>query len=149
MAAPSPLAVLYSSRTLRPTLPPKQSSDYQVEFRRRDPPGVRLAARGLARTTKQATFRQRPEIPAGQMSQPAPHPVADHGAAHGTAHHEADPGRLIVVRPAQQLPRDQRPACAVAAAHHLRELAAPPHPCCRGEASAVTARAGGARRRLD
>jgi hypothetical protein len=26
------------------------------------------------------------------------------------------------------VPRDQRPARAVAAAHHLRELAAPPHP---------------------
>jgi hypothetical protein len=26
------------------------------------------------------------------------------------------------------VPRDQRPARAVAAPHHLRELAAPPHP---------------------
>jgi hypothetical protein len=127
MAAPSPLAVLYSSRTLRPTLPPKQSSDYQVEFGGE----IRLACGGgpgIGTHHQQATFRKRPEIPAGQMSQPAPHPVAHHGAAHGTAHHEADPSRLIVTRPAQQVPRDQRPARAVAATHHLRELAAPPHP---------------------
>jgi hypothetical protein len=32
MAVPSPLAVLCLSRTLRPTLPPKQCADYQVEF---------------------------------------------------------------------------------------------------------------------
>ena len=71
MAAPSPLAVLYSSRTLRPTLPPKQSSDYQVEFGGE----IRLACGGgpgIGTHHQQATFRKRPEVPAGQMSEPAP-----------------------------------------------------------------------------
>src|SRR5260370_42470456 len=103
MAAPSPLAVLYSSRTLRPTLPPKQSSDYQVEFGG----DIRLACGGgpgIGTHHQQATFRKRPEIPAGQMSEPPPHLVADHGAAHGPAHHEADPDRLTDPRPPQQAP---------------------------------------------
>jgi len=59
MAAASPLAVLYWSRMLRPTLPPKQSADYQVEFGGE----IRLACGsgpGIGTHHQQATFRKRP-----------------------------------------------------------------------------------------
>src|ERR1700683_4014042 len=100
MAALSALAVLYwlrlcSSRTLRPTLPPKQISDYQVEFGGE----IRLACGGgpgVGTPHQQAAFRQRPEIPTGQMTKPALHPVPSHGASHGLADHKAHPRRLVV-----------------------------------------------------
>jgi hypothetical protein len=144
MAAPSPLAVLCSSRTLRPTLPPKQCSDYQVEFGGK----IRLACGsgpGIGTHHQQATFRKRPEIPTGQMSQLTAHTVADHGASHRAAHDEADPGRLIVARPAQQVRGDQLPSRALAAANRRGELGTPPHPRRRGKHRAVTSGARGAR----
>ncbi len=126
MLALSALAVLYwsrlcLSRTLRPTLPPKQISDYQVEFGGE----IRLACGsgpGIGAHHQQATFRKRPEIPAGQMTQPAPHLVAHDSASHGLAHHETDPGWLIVTRPAEQVARDQLPSGPAAAAHGPGEL---------------------------
>jgi len=102
MAASWSFPVLCSSRTLRPTLPPKQSSDNQVEFGGE----IRLACGsgpGIGTYHQQATVRKRPEIPAGQMSQPPSDPVAHDSAAHGTANHEADPGRLITARLAEQM----------------------------------------------
>src|SRR5580693_1735823 len=110
MAAPSAPAVLCqlrlcSSRTLRPTLPPKQSADYQVEFGGE----IRLAGGsgpGIGTHHQQATFRKRPEIPAGQMTQPAADLVAHHSTPHGPAHHEAHPGRLIVARLPEQVAGD-------------------------------------------
>ena len=132
MAASWSLAVLCSSRTLRPTLPPKQSSDNQVEFGGE----IRLACGsgpGIGTYHQQATFRKRPEIPAGQMSQPPSDPVAHDGAAHRTANHEADPGRLTVARPAEQVRREQLSSGAAAAAHRRSEVRAPPHPRRRGE----------------
>jgi hypothetical protein len=119
--------VLCSSRTLRPTLPPKQSADYQVEFGGK----IRLACGsgpGIGTHHQQATCRKRPEIPAGQMSQPTPHPIARHGTAHRTAHHKAYAGRLIVARLAEQVGGDQLPPGAAAAPHRLSEVGAPPHP---------------------
>jgi hypothetical protein len=143
MAAPSSLAVLCSSRTLRPTLPPKQSSDYQVEFGGE----IRLACGsgpGIGTYHQQATFRKRPEIPAGQMSQLPPDPVAHDSAAHSAANHEADPGRLIVARPVEQMRREQLPSRAAAATDRRGEVRAPPHPRRGGEhrRSPATARAG-------
>jgi hypothetical protein len=121
MAAPSPLAVLCSSRTLRPTLPPKQCSDYQVEFGGK----IRLACGsgpGIGTHHQQATFRKRPEIPAGHMTQPAAHLVAHDSTSHGLTDHKADPGGLFAAWLAEQVPGDQRPARAAAAAHGQREL---------------------------
>jgi hypothetical protein len=126
MAALSALAVRYwsplcSSWTLRPTLPPKQISDYQVEFGGE----IRLACGsgpGIDAHHQQATFRKRPKIPAGQMTQPAPHLVAHDSASHGLTHHEADPGGLVVARLAEQVTGDQRPARAATAADCPREL---------------------------
>jgi hypothetical protein len=132
MAALSALAVvlalavrywsrLCSSWTLRSTLPPKQISDYQVEFGGE----IRLACGsgpGIGAHHQQATFRKRPEVPAGQMTQPAPYLVAHDGTSHGLTDHEPDAGRLVVARLAEQVARDQMPSGAVAAAHCPREL---------------------------
>jgi hypothetical protein len=138
--------VLCSSRTLRPTLPPKQCSDYQVEFGGE----IRLACGsgpGIGTYHQQATFRKRPEIPAGQMSKLTAHTVAHHSASHSAAHDEADPGRLIVARPAEQVRGDQLPTRAAPAARRRRELGPPPHPRCRGEHRAVTPAPARPRRR--
>ena len=137
MAASWSLAVLCSSRSLRPTLPPKQSSDNQVEIGGE----IRLACGsgpGIGTYHQQATFRKRPEIPAGQMSELTAHTVADHGASHRAAHDEAHPGWLIVARLAEQVRGKQLPSRAAAAAHRPGELGPPPHPRCRGEHRAVT-----------
>src|ERR1700728_3920945 len=120
------------SRTLRPTLPPKQSVDYQVEFGGE----IRLACGGgpgIGTHHQQATFRKRAEIPAGQMTEPAPASFPPDSPAHGLTPHEADPRRLVVAGPAEQVTRDQRPPCAAAAAQGPRELRAPPHPGGCGE----------------
>ena len=110
------------------TLPPKQCCYYQVEFGGE----IRLACgsgRGIGTHHQQATFRKRPEIPAGQMTQPAADLVAHHSAPHGPAHHEAHPRRLIMARLPEQVAGDQFPPGAAAAAHRPRELRALPHPC--------------------
>jgi hypothetical protein len=112
---------LCSSWTLRLTLPPKQISDYQVEFGGE----IRLACGsgpGISAHHQQATFRKRPEIPAGHMTQPAPHFVAHNSASYRLTHHEADPGWLVAARPAEQVPGDQLPSRAAAAAYGQREL---------------------------
>src|SRR6202161_3562835 len=126
MAAASAPAALWSlrlcsSRTLRPTLPPKQSADYQVEFGGE----IRLACGGgpgIGTHHQQATFRKRAEIPAGPMTEPAPGSVTHDRPAYGLTHHEADPRGLVVAGPAEQVTRDQRPPCAPAAAQGPREL---------------------------
>jgi hypothetical protein len=146
MAGSSPLALLCLSRTLRPTLPPKQCSDYQVEFGGE----IRLACGsgpGIGTYHQQATFRKRPEIPTGQMSKLTAHTVAYHGASHRAAHDEADPGRLIEARPAEQVRGDQLPSRTAAAAHRPSELGPPPHPRCRGQHWAVTTTPARPRRR--
>jgi len=126
MIAASALAVPYSSRlcssrTSRPTLPPKQSADHQVEF------GGEFCLAcgggpGIGTHHQQATFRKRPQIPAGEMTEPAPDPVAHDRPSDSPAYHEADPGRLIVFRLAQEVTRHQPAPCAVAAPHRPREL---------------------------
>jgi hypothetical protein len=77
-------------------LPPKQNSYYQVEVRGE----IRLAcgrAPGVGTYHQQATFRKGSQVRAGQMAEPSTDPVTYHGIAHGTAHDEADPGRLIAI----------------------------------------------------
>ena len=112
---------LCSSRTLCPTLPPKQSADYQVEFGGE----IRLACGGgpgIGTHHQQATFRKRAEIPAGQMTEPAPDSVTHDSPAHGLAHHEADPGGIVTARLAEQVAGVQLPSRAAAAAHGQREF---------------------------
>jgi hypothetical protein len=112
---------LCSSRTLRPTLPPEQSVDYQVEFGGE----IRLACGsgpGIGTHHQQATFRKRPEVPAGQMTEPAPDLVPHDRASHGLTYHESDARGLVVPGLAEQVTRDQRPPCAAAAAQGPREL---------------------------
>ena len=110
------------------TLPPKKCCDYQVEFGGE----IRLACGsgpGIGTHHQQATFRKRPEIPAGQMTQPAADLVAHHSPAYRPAHHEAHPRRLLVPRLPEQVTGDQFPPGAAAAAYRPRELRALPHPC--------------------
>jgi len=70
-------------------LPPKQSSDYQVEVGGK----IRLARSSCARCSaqyKQATSRQRPQVPAGKMPEPSADPITDHSAADFASDDEAD-----------------------------------------------------------
>ena len=67
------------------------------------------------------------------MSEPAAHPVPDHRAAHGAAHHEPDPGRLAGRVPDQQVHGQQAPSRPAAAPHRQGELRAAPHACLRGK----------------
>jgi len=68
-------------------LPPKQSSDHQVEVGGE----IRLAGRGRARRGadyKQATSRQQPQVPSGEVPQPSSDSISDHRRAHGLADDE-------------------------------------------------------------
>jgi hypothetical protein len=56
------------------------------------------------------------------MAQLAPDPVAHHRIAHSAAHHETDPGRLIVIGADQQMTRYQRFSRTTALSHGEREL---------------------------
>jgi len=58
-------------------LPPKQCSDYQVEVGGK----IRLAGFSSARRSadyKQATSRQQPQVPAGEVPQPPSDCISDH-----------------------------------------------------------------------
>jgi hypothetical protein len=131
-----------SSLTRCPTLPPKQRSNNQVELGGK----IRLAcSRGTGMSTqhKQATFRKRPEIPAGQMTEPPAHPVAHHCLADRPAHHEPHHRGLPGARTHQQVPRQQGPAGPAAAAHRCREVVGAPHPRgCREHSRHLTAQPG-------
>ena len=83
-----------------PYLPPQQCAEYQVELGGK----IRLAGgrgRGIGADNKQATSREEIQITAGYMSEPAAHLIPGHRVAHGPAHHESDPGRLVAVTPDQ------------------------------------------------
>jgi hypothetical protein len=85
-------------------LPPKQCSDYQVEVGGK----IRLACRGGARRSahyKQATSRQRPEIPAGEMAQPSAYSIPYHGRTHLLADNETDSRGFVRIIPDQQMTR--------------------------------------------
>ena len=127
MAGPCSPAVSSSLPAKRPTLPPQQCAEYQVEFGGE----IRLACGrrpGIGAHHKQATSRKRPQIPAGQVTQPPADPVAHHRAAHGAAYHEPHPGRIIPAGAHQQVARQQRPARAAATPDRLGELRLTPHP---------------------
>ena len=127
MAGPWSRPAPWSSPTLHPALPPQQSAEYQVEIGGE----IRLACGrgpGIGAYHKQATSRKRPQIPAGQMTEPPPDPVPHHRRAHRPAHDESDPGRLIPARPHQQMAGQQRPAGPAAAADRRGEICPMPHP---------------------
>jgi len=108
--------------------------DYQVEFGGE----IRLACGsgpGIGAYHQQATFRKRPEIPAGQMAQPPAHLVAHHRASDSPAHHKAYPRRIIAARLPEQVAGDQGPPGATAAPDRPSELRALPHPGRGGEHS--------------
>ena len=132
MAGPFSPAVSSSLPAKRPTLPPQQYAEYQVELGGE----IRLACGrrpGIGAHHKQATSRKRPQIPAGQVTQPATDPVAHHRGAHGAAYHEPHPGRIIPAGAHQQVARQQWPARAAATPHRLGELRLTPHPGRCGE----------------
>ena len=127
MAGPCSPAVSSSLPAKRPTLPPQQCAEYQVEFGGE----IRLACGrrpGIGAHHKQATSRKRPQIPAGQVTQPPADPVAHHRAAHGAAYHESHPGRIIPAGAHQQVARQQRTTRAAATPDRLGELRLTPHP---------------------
>jgi hypothetical protein len=116
---------------LLPALPPQQCAEYQVEIGGE----VRLARggrSGIGAYHKQATSRKRPQIPAGEVPEPAPDPVPYHGRAHRPADHEPHPGGLILAGAYQQMTGQQRPPGPVTAIGR-RELRVPPHPGHRGK----------------
>jgi hypothetical protein len=127
MAGPCSPAVSSSLPAKRPTLPPQQYAEYQVELGGE----IRLACGrrpGIGAHHKQATSRKRPQIPAGQVTQPATDPVAHHRGAHGAAYHEPHPGRIIPAGAHQQVARQQRTTRAAATPDRLGELRLTPHP---------------------
>jgi len=109
-------------------LPPKQSSDYQVEVGGK----IRLARSSCARCSaqyKQATSRQRPQVPAGKMPEPSADPIADYGAADSAPHDETDKRILAGTGGLdEQMPRDERPTCPAPASRRRGEVSPPPHP---------------------
>jgi hypothetical protein len=79
-------------------LPPKQSSEYQVEVGGK----ISLAGRRRARRGadyKQATSRQQPQIPAGEVTQPPSDRIPDDCRAHRLAHYETHTRWLTVTGP--------------------------------------------------
>ena len=123
-----------------------KAADYQVEFGGE----IRLACGGgpgIGTHHQQATFRKRAEIPAGQMTEPAPDSVTHDRPAHGLTHHEADPRGLVVAGPAEQVARDQRPPCAAAAAQGLARTPSASASVRLREAQAITAALAGPHQR--
>jgi hypothetical protein len=112
-----------------PALPPKQSSDYQVEVGGE----IRLAGRSRARCRaqhKQATSRQRPQIPSDQVAQAAPDPVSNHGGADPAANDEANPGGIRLLGAHEQLTGYQWPSRLAAAVLRRLEVGLAAHPRC-------------------
>ena len=127
-----------SSRTLRPTLPPKQCCDYQVEFGGE----IRLACGrgpGIGTHHQQATFRKRPQIPAGQMTQPAAGPCCAPQPRPPPGSPRSPPALARRDPAAGAGGRRPVPARAAAAADRPRELRALPHPCRCGKHRPITA----------
>jgi hypothetical protein len=74
-------------------LPPKQSSDYQVEVGGE----IRLAGCSSARRGahyKQATSRQQPQVPSGEVSEPPSDRIPDDSGAHRLADDKTDARRF-------------------------------------------------------
>ena len=89
--------------------------------------------RGISAQHKKATPRKRMQVPAREVPQPAPDPVAHHRGAHRAAHDEADLRGLIAARPDQHVRDQQGPADPVSVAHRGAELRAASHPGARGQ----------------
>jgi hypothetical protein len=85
-----------------PTLPPKQRSDYQVEVGGK----IRLASLRGARARaqyKQATSRQRAEVPSGQVPKATFDLISHDCRSHSLTHHESHQRRSVAVRLDQQM----------------------------------------------
>ncbi len=114
----------------RPNLPPQQPAEYLVEI------GgeiclARGRGRGIGANHKQATSRQRPQVPAGQVTQPPPHFVPHYRGAYRPADNEPDPGRLRLFPGGcsrEQVNGNQRPDGTTSLAHRCGEICAVPHP---------------------
>jgi hypothetical protein len=108
-------------------LPPQQSFDYQADVGGE----IRLARSGRTRCStqhKQATSRQRPQIPAHQVSEPSAHPVAHDCRAYRLAHDETNQRRPRIVFVNQQVPGHQRPSRPAPGTGRGRKVRTPPHP---------------------
>jgi hypothetical protein len=117
----------------RPNLPPKQSSDNQVEiggqFGLACASGCRMGAQ-----YEQATPRERGETPAHQFPEPSLHPVANHRRANRTADNQAylcrvtGAYRSVSAFRQQQVPGDRGPAGSAARSQRQPEVLRPSHP---------------------
>jgi hypothetical protein len=86
-------------------LPPKQSSDYQVEVGGE----IRLAGHGRARCGahyKQATPRQRTQVPAGKVTKAPFDRIPHYRGPDRLADDETHPGRIAAARTDQQMTGD-------------------------------------------
>lgn len=117
----------------RPNLPPKQSSDNQVEIGGK----IRLACTSGCRVRtqhKQATPRERGDPPAHKFPEPSLHPVANHCRANRTADNKAYlcrvTGAYRSVRPPgqQQVTDDHGTARPAARSQREPEFLRPSHP---------------------
>ena len=128
MAGPD-LAHSPSSPSLRcPNLPPHQLFHDQVQFG-----GEICLARGrglwMSPHHKQATSRQRWQVPADERSQPAADLVPDHRGPDRPSYHEPSPGRFIlVISTHQQVPGQYLPPNVAAVPDGYREIIPSPHP---------------------
>jgi len=116
----------------RTTLPPQQCTNYQAQLSGQ----ISLACsrrRGVSAQHKQATSRQRLQIPRDQVAQPPPDPVPNHGRPDGAAHDEADPRRLGGDISHEQVTDQQWAARPAALIDGSAELRPAPHPCGRGQ----------------
>jgi hypothetical protein len=109
-------------------LPPKQSSDYQVEVGGE----IRLAGRSRARRGadyKKATSRQQAQVPSGEVPEPSPDRIPDHSGTHRPADDETDASRLgAIVGSDEKVARHELPPSFAAAAGREPEVSTAPHP---------------------
>jgi hypothetical protein len=92
---------------------------------------------------KQATSRERLQVPADQMTEPPADPVSRHRRADLPAHDKPDPGRLVTFGTHEQMPGQQRLSRPAALLDGLRELCPSPHPGRRGKHGLLTAAQAG------
>ncbi len=161
---PCPRGVACPCPMSRPNLPPKQPTEYQIEFGGK----ISLACvrrPGIGADDKQATRWQPSSARPGCLAEPPPDTIPHDRTTHGPVHDESHPRQCIAPRPnirhrlragpvIRRLPivyhscgrhaatadvhmhGQQPPRGTPATADHQFELAAPPHPC-RGRQHAV------------
>jgi hypothetical protein len=118
---------LRRSPARHPTLPPQQSSDYQADVSGE----ICLVRSGRTRCStqhKQATSRQRLQIPAHQVPKSPTNPVSHHRRTDCLAHHKTNPGRPRIIPAHKQMPGNQRSSRPAASTGSGREVRASAHP---------------------